>query len=346
MFWLFPLLLGPAEAGSIEAWRLDTFPTGGTIEGTNGWVGGYSRDGWRAGAGGERLWPDTDDNIFDYGGYPNAYGFDSPADNWLVRGPSVGDGGVAGLVGNGDDDALGFVAHHDGADTFYLAGHTANSAPPPYGGSTDEAFVFLLRVEGGSATVLDEVLAADLSGQPVPMRLDINDGRILVALGGQVLIDVVDPSPLPPGQGGVWAYDTGFEGAPGSTAFFESIRVFRTDQDDDGVADDADNCESTPNPLQGDADGDGTGNACDDTPGTPTGDTYDPGGPDDTATPDAPGDTDALTDPGGDGSGDDGLGPGATPEGLRIACTGCGQSPTGPWALGAGLVVLALRRRR
>ena len=40
--------------------------------------------------------------------------------------------------------------------------------------------------------------------------------------------------------------------------------------DDDGVPDDGDNCPDLPNPSQGDADGDGQGNACDELPeGTP-----------------------------------------------------------------------------
>jgi len=44
------------------------------------------------------------------------------------------------------------------------------------------------------------------------------------------------------------------------------------DLDDDGVADELDNCPSTPNPLQTDGDGDGAGDACDAAmgcPGTP-----------------------------------------------------------------------------
>jgi hypothetical protein len=41
------------------------------------------------------------------------------------------------------------------------------------------------------------------------------------------------------------------------------------DEDDDGVADGADNCLAVPNPLQEDADADGVGDACDNCPGLP-----------------------------------------------------------------------------
>jgi hypothetical protein len=57
--------------------------------------------------------------------------------------------------------------------------------------------------------------------------------------------------------------DTVVVGAPGHDSNRGAAYVFSLDTDDDGVADDVDNCPDTANPGQEDGDDDGTGDVCD-----------------------------------------------------------------------------------
>jgi RTX calcium-binding nonapeptide repeat (4 copies)/Thrombospondin type 3 repeat len=64
---------------------------------------------------------------------------------------------------------------------------------------------------------------------------------------------------------------------PNTTVYYRNFVLTATaeDTDDDGVADNADNCPNLANPDQTDTDGDGTGDACD---STPNGEDPDPAG--------------------------------------------------------------------
>jgi hypothetical protein len=326
-----------AHAGTIENWSRDTFPDG-DIAGTDGWSGGYRSDAWRASRNGGQLWSNTDDSIQSSTG--NRYGSGWAADNWLIRGDALRDGGVVAAVGNGDDDGVGLVIAHNGQDTFYLAVHSSDSCPPPIY-DTPNSRIYLIRVANGEAEEISDSRVDSLGRNPSTIILERNDQTVRVAFEGEVVIEWTDPNPLPPGQAGVYSYNSGYTGDSDETSFFEGIGVFLQDEDDDGIADDIDNCEEVSNPGQVDLDGDGIGVACDDTPGDP------------------PDDTDVLvddTDPSADpdpnpsegnipGQGGAGLGELAN-EALRVAGQGCRHLGSAPMGWGGLLFMLARIRRR
>lgn len=347
------LLGGLAHAGTVNVWQEDTFPTGfGGVAGRDGWRGGLSIDPWSASPptgprAGQQLEPTTDVNSSDFG-LGGGFGEGGAVDNWLVKGDAARDAGVQGIFTQQDDDTVGLVLAHDGYDTFYLAGWTADSAPGPVG-SVDGPTVFLVRVEGGAPLLLETAEAPRLGGSS-GMRLNHNDGRLAVFLDGTLLIDAVDPRPLPAGKGGVYAYDNGPDRDGGVS--FDTVAFYAFDDDDDGVIDDLDNCERDPNPRQADADADGVGYACDPDFVPDPDDTADSATPDDSGEPDPdptdepdPQDTDRTVDDGVPDGGDDALsGDGA--EALRVACGGCthGGPPAALGVLGL-LAVLGARRR-
>lgn len=331
------LLFTASYAGTLNLWVRDTFPMQGDIAGTDGWTNGYERDPWRGSRGGEQLWPATDQDNEDSGG--NGYGSGWAADNWLIRGIPFTQGGIFADLGNGDDDTVGLVINHNGSDAFYLAAHTEDDAPPPVDFVRD-ATIFLLRVRGGQAELLQRVEAPSLRST-VEMSLERNGDQIRVIYDGDVVIDLVDDAPLGPGKVGVYSYNSGFEGFTDDTAYYELLRAFVFDDDDDGVYDDIDNCELTANPDQLDRDNDGEGDLCDATPGDP---------PDDTETdePTPSTETDAPvveTDVDTDTTAP--IDPPPVDETLRIACAGCAAGRFGPAAPTLlALLLLAFRRRR
>jgi len=310
--WLVLMLALPADAGTIEAWSRTDFGDAEPMAGIDGWANGYAEDAWW-GEGGRAL-SATDDNTGNSGS--DRYGSGWAADNWIIRGDAVGQGLTEVLLFNEDDDTIGLVACANGTDSFYLAAHTENGAPPPV--STDEPLAYLLKVSAGVAEVLgtdrSELRPEDWSR----LSLDIDDGRLTMRLNGRVVVEVDDPEPLPPGRSGFYAYDAGYDGGGNNTnAYFDSIEVWWQDADGDLVPDDTDNCEHDKNPGQADHDDDGLGNDCD--PDWPPEDTDDPGTED----------TGPLDDD--------------VTAGLLCGCaTG---APTIPWLL-ALLAPLVLRRRR
>jgi uncharacterized protein (TIGR03382 family) len=176
----------------------------------------------------------------------------------------VGQGETVAELYNEDDDTIGLVASHNGSNTFYLAMHASDSAPPPYDFVTSGTFA-VIKVDGGSATVLGEAAGALDGADWNQVVLSVQDGRVAVTHNGVEVISVVDSAPLPPGKSGLYAYDAGYEYLDnGNTnAMFESVEVSWYDDDDDGIVDDDDNCEKDANPGQEDSDNDGVGDVCD-----------------------------------------------------------------------------------
>jgi hypothetical protein len=343
-----------AHAGELPLWDQTTFANRGDIKGTNGWTGGFEPDSWVGASNGTELSPNSDFNNGDTNG--SQYGSGWAADNWLVRGASFQDGAIEARIGNRDDDAVGLVLSLASSTSFYLALHTSDSGVPPMQPFENDSQWALLRIERGTGTILGEVRANALTENPVRVRFERNNARLQVVVDGNVAIDVDDPSPLPAGQAGVFGYDVGYGGQydwfDGEAGFFRLLAATLLDVDDDGVADDTDNCERIGNPGQEDADRDGKGDPCDGVAGGGGGDTD--ASPDDTPV-DPPTDTPTDT-PSTDTAIPDETDVGApTPtdladldQALVIGCAGCASAPASPWAgaLGAALALLAVGRRR
>jgi hypothetical protein len=359
---LLSALVGPAaRAGDLPLWDQTTFANRGDIKGTNGWTGGFELDNWVGASNGTELSPNTDINNGDTGG--SSYGSGWAADNWLVRGASFQDGAIEARVGNNDDDGVGLVLSLSGPEAFYLAYHTSDSGVPPMQEFENDSQWVLLRIEGGVGTILQAVRANALTSNPVRARFERNNARLQLVIDGNVALDVDDPAPLPAGQAGVFGYDVGYGGQydwfDGEAGFFRLITASLLDVDDDGIADDTDNCERVGNPGQEDADGDGKGDPCDggggnggsngggDTDTPPTDTPVDPptDTPTDTPTTDTaiPEETDAGSPNPTDLADLDQV--------LVVGCAGCASglpAPVTPWAgaWGAAVALLAARRRR
>ena len=301
------LLLCPAAlSGTVDAWFVDDYGREGDTLVDEGWEGGYSDDPWYIVDGGAVI------SLTDDYAEREDYDRDGPQDNWIVTGDTIGDGWMQAGLWAYDDDAVGIAARVDGGD-FYALVYSEDSSPPPVWG-VDRPTLMLLRVEDGEAEVLAEE-RAERDDYDFELTLTFDGGRIVGELNGDEVIDVEDDDPLPPGRAGLYAYNSGYgEGGAYSGSTYIDVRWW--DEDDDGVADDVDNCPEDPNEDQADLDDDGLGSACDD----------------DEPTPD---------------SGDEDTGPAVAPPGgdLEASC-GCasGTPAAGALAVLAGLALL--RRRR
>lgn len=324
---MFMLFIALAQAGEVEAWVDTDFGQEGYLAGNNGWTNGYSDDRWYSYEG--SAYSMTDDR---YSGNFDAYGQDTAADNWMIRGEEVGQGVVRIEWSSDDDDAIGLVSNHDGDDSFYMLVYSEDSVPPPLYETDDRPELILYRVEGGDAKVMKRVRSA-YARSTNDLSLEIDDGVLTATLNEDTFFAVEDTMPLPAGQGGMYAYNSGEDGGNSSSyCWVRSIEVSYVDEDDDGVPDDTDNCEDVSNPGQADWNDNGIGDAC----GDP--EPQDTGEPGDTSTPDTgPGDTD--------------LPPGLTGNiELDAMSCGCSSAPNHPGSRASwgGLVVLlgfVLRRR-
>jgi MYXO-CTERM domain-containing protein len=171
----------------------------------------------------------------------------------------------------------------------------------------------------------------------------VNDGEIIASVDGKEVAKVTDPSPLPAGQVGFYAYDAGGTGGDDTDAGATAITASLSDDDDDGVADDADNCETVKNPDQADKDKDGLGDACDEP--------VDTGTPDDTGATDDTGTSGDDTSSTGDDTGTTGDDSGGLvrPDQvvLRPGCAcSSAEAPSAWWGLVLGALALLRRRAR
>lgn len=249
------LMMAAVFAGEIDAWSFQEGEWGepDTYLAENGdWDYGFSDDPWFVTSYGNAA-SLTDNNVDDTGG---GWGDGSAADNWIITGDEVGQGAVSALIYNYDDDTIGIVSNHDG-DAYYLLFQSADSTPP--GVDVDGSTLVLMRVDGGDAEVLDTASVDFDYGDLNEIRLSVNDGVVSGSLNGST-VEYADPQPLGPGQAGLYAYDTGWDGQTYAGA--TDIDVVWFDDDDDGIADDLDNCEKVENPGQDDANDDGIGDAC------------------------------------------------------------------------------------
>jgi hypothetical protein len=367
-----------AFADPIPAWDRTEFGDDEDLVGHDGWIGGYSDDDWWTGYGEDKSgewwgqdpidpswdsWitcPLTDDG-------DGSFGSGQSVDNWVIRGEYIQQGVANVTFRTTDDDTVGLVLNHDGDDTFYLFAVSVDQKPPGTDAVDDGANAFVLRVENGDTRLLGSFSidwtddTRDLSGQ-------VNNNDITISIDGETRT-FEDADPLNAGQAGFYTYNAGQIGyddssgdwgdeEPYTYACYGSIDVGFVDEDDDGVADDIDNCEETANTDQADADADGVGDACDDstpttttttTTGTTTTGTTGTTGtsPTDTGTPG----TETTETDGTDGNNGGGLfdvGDDWTNEAVT-GLSGCGcNAPLAPMhlfpMLGVGL--LALRRRR
>lgn len=299
-----------ANAGEISAWERADF-SGERLAGNDGWENGYAEEPWGTWEG--YAFPYTDDRNDE----STPYGIGSSLDNWLIRGDLVNDGATSFRLYNDDDDTVGIVFKHSTAKQFYMLVHHEDDAPYPLQ-NVSEATWSVVRVSLGQGSVLTQASGRKFrfgdGWDFVDVRVEYNDGDIRALVNGEEIFDVTDPEPLPAGRSGFYAYNNGYDDSSGETVVYESIEVTFWDEDDDGVKDDTDNCEYDGNPDQADADDDGIGDVCDESPGNN-------GGNDD-----APNDDDS-----GQTGDDGGVDPGDGITGVRACGCSAGASSFGFW---------------
>jgi len=319
-----------ALAGEIELWTAEDFVENTTVKPNSDWTGGYSEDEWWS--DGEKLYSITDDNSSEDAGYDG----DVAAKNYIGRGATFTYGGVSAVVETDDDDTVGIVLSA-GDRGMFLAGWTRGSAPVGVTGSGSR--LFIIRQHNATYQELANV-EYDIpwrrydDPKEFELRFDL-DGTLTFWVDGEEEISV-QANPIPvDGVAGAYAYDAGWDGGSGATfAGFDDFYVYLTDWDDDGVADDSDNCGFDANADQSDVDNDGIGDVCDPV--------------DDRPVEDDPIDDDPIDDPEVDDEGNDpevftgNLADDYPEEALRAAC-GCQGAPGGAWLM---LPALLLLRRR
>ncbi len=283
----------PAHAGTVERWTYEDFENQEWVSGTGGWQSGFDEDPWFGYIGSTGTpWAMayTDQSSDDTGG---SWGDGGAHDNFLVNDAvPVGDGVFEAQFYTADDDSIGIVIGHAGADDYYLfvlCGEEDNDeyadCPLDLRTRTGSAIVHISR---GNATILAETGDSyDVGREGVYglLTFGVDDGVLTATYeDGDIELVVPDTDLTSVDAVGFWTYNAGYE--DGSWAGFSYPTLYAYDNDDDGVVDDEDNCEQVSNRDQADADGDDVGDACDTTDPGP--DDTGPDGGDDTGSPDGP----------------------------------------------------------
>ncbi|MFT4974386.1 MAG: MYXO-CTERM domain-containing protein [Myxococcota bacterium] len=255
----------------IESWSYD-FPDGEELDGQDGWASGYDEDPWYGyvsdSSGYSYACPLTDEN----GG---SFGSGDAADNWFVYEDADWNDSV--FTSNfyvTDEDAFGLIFRFQDRENYYLFLLTNDATPVETDGG-----MALIKVTDGRAEVLDSARSGFDEGALGAIAIEVNDNEITawysseytgpdVFDSAEVVLSADDPDPFGPGLAGYYAYDVGYPGYGQLDAYIGEPTIYLTDDDEDGVTDDLDNCEFEPNADQADTDGDDIGDVCDETPGT------------------------------------------------------------------------------
>ena len=253
---MFLLWMSLAHADVIDAWEREEFGQGYPMDGHDGWSAGWSQDPWRAV---DDVARSVTDEGTDQQGFPG-YGRGTAADNWLVRGESIRQSVTWIEFNNEDDDSFGLVSNHSG-NSFYLVIASADDVPPPHWNRMNEAGIVLIRVSDGESEVLAQRTVSFRGDSEHTLEFVVDNEDLTVLFDDSYELTARDTEPLGAGQSGFHAYNCGGNSSPCEGV---AIYVGYVDEDEDGVADDEDNCEFEANEDQEDSDGDGEGDACDD----------------------------------------------------------------------------------
>jgi hypothetical protein len=268
------LLAGLAHAESyIDLYSVGSFPDDAHLSDSDDWDNGYHEDDWHSESDWVCSTSDDDDDDWGSGG---------ATDNWLVKEDVFAeDMWMSAWMWTQDDDTMALIFHQESPATFYAITAVGNSSAGghsnPFG--FDSRTVALVKVDDGYVTVL----ASDPTAVPRDTNIYVaaghNDGMVWAKLwttepdlnseadwvDADWSLSGTDSSALMGGgRMGYYAYDAGGMGWDSTETCFGPMDVWLVDEDDDGVADDNDNCEFVSNPDQADADEDGQGDACED----------------------------------------------------------------------------------
>lgn len=367
----------PARASDLlDFWSYETYAEGASMVGVDGWVGGFEADLWygfsSSTTGSSYVYSSTDNNETDY---PGDWGEGGALDNWLVNGEVVIEDGVVRAISyTEDDDTVGLICRFEDAGNFVLFLMIGEGGTSPLDGLYGPVSA-IVKVTDGVAELLGSTEQTYTSSSMLGLELACDEGRVQASVwqtydeywsGADFELLVSGAGPRAAGGVGFYAYDAGGYSDAETFTVFGAVHVLAIDEDEDGVADDADNCEEAANADQSDRDGDRLGDACDEAPGDTglhTGDTGAETGLRDTAEPDEtaePAETDRPEDSGGDTDAPDpgevedsapvSYAPGASLDEVGVrGAWGCAQAPVAalrlPLAL-AALLALGRRRRR